>query len=764
MEQVAQVENVELAPRYLTEDEVSDILSVLVVGKTGGASREGVGVLAPAYEAASIATESIREKLRRDLSKIVITPLGIPDLKDEIRRQFGKSRVAPGTPVGFSVAEAIGGPSTQMTLNAFHSAGSAGSGQGIERIQQMIDLTKKPKMTICLVHFKERLTYETAYLVKRTSIIGVTAGNLISDFEVDTPENLMFDRPWWYDLYSEVYGPIPEARYILRLTLNPKTMLTFQLTMEEVVAAIEKGNSSSVKCVFSPLSEGLIDVYPIEEVIVSKLKEKDVIHQANASNIFLTSIVQPNLDNIHVKGIPGARAAYPVSTPVLSIHEEDIPYPGAPGIWLVRLSASRISATGVTKLMMTQLLAMCGLPEVADTHSPIYIAVRSEEAPKQVINAVLAGNRRFETEEEKAHFTAIVDASQLYFLQVEGATLGKILERRDVNPVLTSSNNIHEIYQVLGVEAARKFYIREFYEMFSAQGLYIDPRHLELLADYVCNMGILNPVSATGINRQPIGALAQASYRKPLDVLLKAAARGALEKTSSVSTSIYIGQEARIGVGYSETFLDKEKEQRILRELGRAPTAQFDASSLNDAVGELDNITFGSRQITLGNQEMEAMFSQGNFAPPLTPSSLGTGLITPTASIPGPQVSKMTITPPSIPLPTTVVDNLVPAPIVSNFLVQMADNIGTVPCEKEQPTGLEIGPVGSTPTSTISVPADFSTPTATVAAIGSAQTTVPNLVPIPSSGSLFTVPRPQFVAQEVTEINPEDLFAQLSQM
>src|SRR3546814_18830366 len=80
------------------------------------------------------------------------------------------------------------------------------------RTDTLFPYTTLFRSTICLVHFKERLTYETAYLVKRTSIIGVTAGNLVSDFEVDTPENLMFDRPWWYDLYSEVYGPVPDRK------------------------------------------------------------------------------------------------------------------------------------------------------------------------------------------------------------------------------------------------------------------------------------------------------------------------------------------------------------------------------------------------------------------------------------------------------------------------------------------------------------------------------------------------------------------------
>lgn len=599
-------------PRKLTFEEIEDIVSVI------GSDAE-VSVRSPIQDVTNTVNEALKNKLRADLSKINITPLGIPELKEATRHYFLRSRVVPGTPVGYQVSESIGGPTTQMSLNAFHTAGSGSdSSQGIERIQQLIDLTKKPKVIVTQTHFYEHLNYESAYMKIRREILDVSVGSLVEDYDIENIEFITQDRPWWYDLYEEIYSEVPEIDYILRLNMNVKNMVAFGVTMEEVAEAIERGNASTVKAVFSPMNIGIIDVYPIKETLVDRLEGHGTLYMENAANIFLNSIVVDNLDNLRIKGVPGAKKAFPQSTPVLNILEEEFPYPDQKDIWVLRLSRRRMFVTGVTKDKLVNLISLIPSLQIieAEEEDPDHIFVYSEEGkPWDVIKKVLA---------DKNTAAAIINASQYYFIEIQGGKYVDILSLDDVRPELTVSNNIHDIYEVLGVEAARKFYIREFYNLFVLQDLYVFAGHLELMADFVTNMGILSAINTTGIGRQAIGSLAKATYRKPMDILYRAASAGEVNDIRSVSASVLLGQRPRIGTGYVDLLPDKKREAEILSTL-RRPEAQIASTDFSDSIDQLSNLVTGEKVFTVSDADLDLMFSSSN-PPPLTTSYLGTAI------------------------------------------------------------------------------------------------------------------------------------------
>ncbi|SOB74454.1 DNA-directed RNA polymerase RPB1 [Cedratvirus lausannensis] len=601
-------------PRKLTFEEIEDIVSVI------GSDSE-VSVRSPVQDITDTVNEAIRKKLRDDLSKINITPLGIPDLKEATRHYFIRSKAVPGTPVGYQVSESIGGPTTQMSLNAFHTAGSGSdSSQGIERIQQLIDLTKKPKVIVTQTHFHEHLDYEMAYTKIRREILDVSVGSLVEEYDIENIEFITQDRPWWYDLYEEIYSEIPEIDYILRLNLNVKNMVAFGVTMEEVAEAIERGNASTIKAVFSPLNIGIVDIYPIRETLIDRLQGEGQgsLYMENAANIFLNSIVVDKLDDLHIKGIPGAKKAFPQSTPVLNILEEEFPYPEEKNVWVLRLSRRRMFISGVTKDKLVNLISLIPSLQVVEVEDeqPDYIIVYSEEGkPWDVIKKTLA---------DKNTASRIINASQYYFIEIQGGKYVDILSLDDVRPELTVSNNIHDIYEVLGVEAARKFYIREFYNLFVLQDLYVFAGHLELMADFVTNMGILSAINTTGIGRQAIGSLAKATYRKPMDILYRAGSAGEVNDIRSVSASVLLGQRPRIGTGYVDLLPDKRREEELLSTL-RRPEAQIASTDFSNSIDQLSDLVTGDKVFTVSDADLDLMFAGPN-APPLTTSYLGTAI------------------------------------------------------------------------------------------------------------------------------------------
>lgn len=104
---------------------------------------------------------------------------------------------------------------------------------------------------------------------------------------------------------------------------------------------------------------------------------------------------------------------------------------------------------------------------------------------------------------ETGEFKSISD----WLLETDGTSLMKVLSERDVDPVRSYSNDICEIFQVLGIEAVRKSVEKEMNTVLNFYGLYVNYRHLALLCDVMTAKGHLMAITRHGINRQDTGAL-----------------------------------------------------------------------------------------------------------------------------------------------------------------------------------------------------------------------------------------------------------------
>ncbi|CAH0392429.1 unnamed protein product [Bemisia tabaci] len=156
---------------------------------------------------------------------------------------------------------------------------------------------------------------------------------------------------------------------------------------------------------------------------------------------------------------------------------------------------------------------------------------------------------------ETGEFKAIAD----WLLETDGTSLMKVLSERDVDPVRTFSNDICEIFAVLGIEAVRKSVEKEMNTVLQFYGLYVNYRHLALLCDVMTAKGHLMAITRHGINRQDTGALMRCSFEETVDVLMDAASHAEVDPMRGVSENIIMGQLPRMGTGCFDLLLDAEK-------------------------------------------------------------------------------------------------------------------------------------------------------------------------------------------------------------
>ncbi|NJE25395.1 DNA-directed RNA polymerase subunit A'' [Thermococcus sp. MV5] len=145
--------------------------------------------------------------------------------------------------------------------------------------------------------------------------------------------------------------------------------------------------------------------------------------------------------------------------------------------------------------------------------------------------------------------TVIRKEGDEYVIYTEGSNFKQVLKVPGVDPTRTKTNNIHEIAQVLGIEAARNAIIEEIINTMQEQGLEVDVRHIMLVADMMTIDGIVRPIGRHGIVGAKASVLARAAFEITVQHLIQAAERGEVDPLNGVVENVLIGQPVPVGTG-----------------------------------------------------------------------------------------------------------------------------------------------------------------------------------------------------------------------
>jgi DNA-directed RNA polymerase subunit A" len=136
-----------------------------------------------------------------------------------------------------------------------------------------------------------------------------------------------------------------------------------------------------------------------------------------------------------------------------------------------------------------------------------------------------------------------------YVIYTEGSNLEKVLEIAHVDKKRTSTNSILEIYEALGVEAARNAIVNEASRTLDEQGLTVDIRHIMLVADLMTNDGDVKAIGRHGISGRKSSVLARAAFEITSTHLLRAGITGEVDTLEGVVENIIVGQPVTVGTG-----------------------------------------------------------------------------------------------------------------------------------------------------------------------------------------------------------------------
>ena len=255
-------------------------------------------------------------------------------LLETILLKYKKSIVHPGEMVGIIAGQSTGEPTTQMTLNTFHYAGTASKSnvtRGVPRIEELLRLTKNPKNPSLTIHLKKQDETHQSKAIKYSNIIEYTKLlDLVSRaqicFDPEGKSTFIEDDKEFVEQFYEYEnmiqgclsdedkanddGKIP-SKWIVRLELNSDTLLDKNITMDDIHFAIKNSShGSNISCAFSDFNHNKL-VFRIRPLIENK-KRKNAASLDQSNEIHLLKTIQDTmLNSIVLRGIENIEKVTP---------------------------------------------------------------------------------------------------------------------------------------------------------------------------------------------------------------------------------------------------------------------------------------------------------------------------------------------------------------------------------------------------------------------------------------------------------------------
>jgi DNA-directed RNA polymerase II subunit RPB1 len=159
--------------------------------------------------------------------------------------------------------------------------------------------------------------------------------------------------------------------------------------------------------------------------------------------------------------------------------------------------------------------------------------------------------------------SGVYKKQDIWVLDTIGTNMMDVLALDYIDATRTSSNDIIEIYETFGIEAARQTIYNELVEVIEFDGTYINFHHLSLLCDRMTFTNKLISIFRHGINNDNIGPIAKASFEETPEMFLKAARHAELDMMRGVSANVMCGQEGMYGTNAFQVVLDIEEMRKL---------------------------------------------------------------------------------------------------------------------------------------------------------------------------------------------------------
>ena len=456
-------------------------------------------------------------------------------LLETIVLKYKQAIAHPGEMVGVVAGQSIGEPATQLTLNTFHSSGVSSKSnvtRGVPRIEEILRLTQNPKNPSLTIYMKPLDELEQEKATKYANMIEHTKmGDVIQSIQI-------------------CFDPDDSATVFEEDVLLLKRFYHFENMMDECFASDKNANHASK-------SKWIIRMEIDKETLLDKNITMDDIHFAIKNSEYGKSIhcvySDYNMDKlvfrIRIIGV----------MQILKKKKTANPLDQSDNIFLLK---------NLQDSLMNDII-LRGITNITNV------------TPRKLQNMLI---------KEDGAYTK----KDLWVLDTTGTNLLDTLALDFIDYKRTYSNDIKEVFEVLGIEATRQIIYNELVDVMDFSDIYINYHHLSVLCDRMTLTKNLVSIYRTGILNDDIGPIAKATFEVHTEVFLNAARHGDFDHMRGVSSNIMCGQFGHYGTNSFRMVLDlkeieshvddvdivvKDRNEEIEESFGYAQTEKSDVCS-----------------------------------------------------------------------------------------------------------------------------------------------------------------------------------------
>ncbi|MBL7169751.1 MAG: DNA-directed RNA polymerase subunit A'' [Candidatus Aenigmarchaeota archaeon] len=143
----------------------------------------------------------------------------------------------------------------------------------------------------------------------------------------------------------------------------------------------------------------------------------------------------------------------------------------------------------------------------------------------------------------------IVREEKDWVVKTFGSNLSQIIKMNEIDFKRCYTNNIYEIQDVLGIEAARNILMKEIKDTLQQQGLNVDERHIILIADIMIFTGEIKAIGRYGVAGMKSSVLTRAGFEETVKHLVKASVRNEEDNFKGMFENVMVNQQVPAGTG-----------------------------------------------------------------------------------------------------------------------------------------------------------------------------------------------------------------------
>lgn len=433
-----------------------------------------------------------------------------------------------GDSVGNTAALSLGEPSTQLTLNSFHTAGTSHTGVtlGVPRLKEIISCAKtmRTPQTTLWSHSDGSPLFEQM----ASGLCHKVVGSFVSGAKV-----IPFDVPRLSD-YAE--KDEEDGTFSKSVSERDERDLLDEIEFHLCVSSFFEDDDDQVQDCGGATVPSL-PFLPCRFAIRLLLNKTSLRQYGATPHDIRTAI----LDKAH--------SASPLLSSIqlrVEASEED-----SVRHWVFVVADRRdvlaLAPPKTTTLSTKQLERAIHLRLLSLLKKVVVGGVSG-------ISAAAVEKKTIWSPEKEAH-------EQKSVLQTRGSVLHLCHSLPGIDWRKCITNDISAIVSTLGIEAAHAVLFDEIFSILNNGSL--DPRHVEVVVSAMTRPGSVMSLNRHGLNAQPTGPLTRAAFEETADILRDAAIFGEAEEIKSITANVLCGQPGRFGTGVFDV-------QRPVRRTGQS--------------------------------------------------------------------------------------------------------------------------------------------------------------------------------------------------